>query len=284
MSPFRCPLRRAAYLPSVGKAAAGKGQRKGGSIRSGRAPSAIPRKVLRGLIWQPPIWIAPRASPLSPRLVLAAACLRPRRLAQGRYAFGRRVLRGRCWWCWWWWACCRRRCWWCWWWWSLSGSVACFRRVLRIGGSRRIFCRGLVFPLFHGCSRFFPRGGRCPPHPIRTYLIFFSRARRAGDTPCFKKGVPYRGCAPLSLRCRLRRWWACCRRRCWWCWWWWAFSLRSVVSGWRLAALAATRRRAAPAAIHFRDNTKMVCGSLRSPHIIPLYNRFDTAVQPLLRG
>jgi hypothetical protein len=53
---------------------------------------------------------------------------------------------------------------------------------------------------------------------------------------------------------------------------------------WRLASLAATWRRALPAAIHFRNNTKMVCGSLRSPHIIPMCNRCDTAVQPLLSG
>lgn len=161
-----------------------------------RGRCCLPRKVLRGLIWQPPLWTASLASPSAPRLVLAAACLRPRRLAQGRYAFGGRSLRRWWWWCWWWWACCRGRCWWWWWCWSLSGSVACFRRVLRIGSSRRKFYRGLMFPLFNGCSRFVPRGGHCPPHPIRTFFIFFSRARRAGDTPTFKRGVPYRGCAP----------------------------------------------------------------------------------------
>lgn len=135
-----CGFLAAGNLLSVGMPAT----RKPRSIRSSsqrRPPpthptgGAVPRKVLRGLIRQPPVWTASLASLSPPPLVLAVACYRPRPLAQGGFGFVGRSLRRLWWWCWWWWwwcrwwwwwACCRRLWWWCWWccWWWFSSSQA----------------------------------------------------------------------------------------------------------------------------------------------------------------
>ena len=84
-------------------------------------------------------------------------------------------------------------------------SVACFRRVLRIGSSRKKFLLWSGSPCYNGCSLFLPRGGRCPPHPIRTFLIFFipraargflrfsKRGFRTADTRGSRRAAAYGG-------------------------------------------------------------------------------------------
>lgn len=43
-------------------------------------------------------------------------------------------------------------------------------------------------PCYNGCSLFLPRGGRCPPHPIRTFLIFFIPRAARGFLRISKRG------------------------------------------------------------------------------------------------
>ena len=110
VSRFRCLSLRACDFATLARSQRAKGN---GSGEEEVGLPRSPRKVLRGLKWQPPTGLYPMrrvvgqfvllfAPPLSSPLVLAAACYRPRRLAQGGYACGGRSLRS---------ACCRWLAW-----------------------------------------------------------------------------------------------------------------------------------------------------------------------------